>query len=150
MKKIYDFFYKLAAIVFVFGLLYMFYHVSIDGNVLQSITSFAIGATIAVVLVSLAHISHSSDDNMYEVAIADLQNQLREAENNYDLMRISNQSLYNDKHILEKDVERQAGIIEELTTKYQQIIIEVDSLKAERIRLKTIGTRTIDDKGKIV
>lgn len=149
MKKLYSFIYYFAAILFTVGLLYFFFHIMFAGNVWQSISAFAIGATVSALIIALVVTAHNAEENMYEVAVANLQKQVNDAENNYDLMRAANQSLFNQNKILEDDVNRQAGIIAEMATKNSALFLELDQLKAERVRL-TMGTSKIDPKGKIV
>lgn len=149
MKKLYNFFYGASATVFVFGLLYFFYHVLAGGNLWQSLASFFIGATIASVLMGLLAMARNSEDNMYELAMVDLQKQLKDAENNYDLMRQANQSLQKDKDLLRADINRQANIICDMANKNNKLFIDLDIAKAKLLRA-SIGTSKIDPKGNIV
>ena len=138
---------KGAAWIMVIGLLYFFVQTMLSGNVWQSILSLCIGATIGIVVTSLLVTAHKAEDNMYEVAVANLQKQLTDAESNYDLMRIANQSIQKDKELLQADIQRQAEIIAELVTKHNKLYLENDMLKAKQIR---IGGSSINSSGKIV
>lgn len=149
LAKFTSFLYNAAAVFIIIGLLYFFYQIIIAGNILQSILSFCVGAVIAAVILSLTVISGRSEDRMYEMLVADLQKQVKEAENNYDLMRLSNLSLQKDKDNLNADIERQAGIIAEMVSKYNKLYVENDKLKVERMR-SNISASRIDEKGKIV
>jgi len=148
MKKLTNFFYNSACIGIVLGLLYFFYHVAIQGNWWQSLASFFIGATIGALIVALlAAVGRSEDGSYYEAALIDCNTNLKTAENNYDLMRLANQSLQKDKDILTADVNRQAEIIAELVTKHNKLYLENDALKANNVRT---GGLSIDSDGKIV
>ncbi len=149
LKKLVRFLNGLAAFVFVAGLMYFFYQIIIAGNLWQSMASFCIGASVAVIIISLAVMAGRNEDGMYEVAIADLQKQVTDAENNYDLMRQANQVMQKENDILLKDVERQAKIIADMATKNNKLFIELDMAKARLLR-SNIGSSKIDPKGKIV
>ena len=138
-----------AAWVMAIGLIYFFAQLMFSGNVWQSLLSFGVGATVSAIIISLLVTAHNSDDNMYEVAVANLQKQLKDAGHNNDLMRLANQSLQKDKDILNADVNRQAKIIADLATKNLGLYIDLDMAKAKLTRLN-IGTSQIDEKGKIV
>lgn len=149
MKKFTSIFIGTASGIIILGLLYFFLKIMFAGNLWQSLLSFCVGAVIAAVILSLAVISGRSEDRMYEMLVADLQKQVKEAENNYDLMRLSNLSLQKDKDNLNADIERQAGIIAEMVSKYNKLYVENDKLKVERMR-SNISASRIDEKGNIV
>ena len=149
MKKFTSIFIGTASGIIILGLLYFFSQIMFAGNLWQSLLSFCVGAVIAAVILSLAVISGRSEDRMYEMLVADLQKQVKEAENNYDLMRLSNLSLQKDKDNLNADIERQAGIIAEMVSKYNKLYVENDKLKVERMR-SNISASRIDEKGNIV
>lgn len=144
LKKLVRFFYGVAAFVFVAGLMYFFYQIILAGNLWQSMASFCIGASVAVVIISLA-MAGRNEDGMYEVAIADLQKQVTDAENNYDLIKQANQVMQKENDILLKDVERQAKIIADMATKNNKLFIELDMAKARLLR-SNIGSSKIDPK----
>jgi len=149
MKKFTSIFIGTASGIIILGLLYFFLQIMFAGNLWQSLLSFCVGAVIAAVILALAVISGRSEDRIYEMLVADLQKQVKEAENNYDLMRLSNLSLQKDKDNLNADIERQAGIIAEMVSKYNKLYVENDKLKVERMR-SNISASRIDEKGNIV
>ena len=138
-----------AAWVMVIGLVYFFARLMFSGNVWQSILSFGVGATVSAIIISLIVTSRNAEDKMYEVAVENLQRQLKDEENNYNLMKLANQSLQKDKDILTADVNRQAHIIADLATKNRGLYIDLDMAKAKLARLN-IGSSKIDPKGNIV
>jgi hypothetical protein len=121
----------------------------LSGNVWQSLFSFCIGATISAIIISLLVTAHQSEDGMYELAIADLEKQVKDSENNYDLMRQANQSLQKDKDELNIRLKRQAQIICNLDNRISHQYIELDKAKAQLVRAG-IGSTSIDSKGNIV
>lgn len=138
-----------AAWVMAIGLIYFFARLMFAGNVWQSILSFSMGATVSAIIISLIVTSRNSEDKMYEVAIENLQRQLKDEENNYNLMKLANQSLQKDKDILRADINRQANIICDMANKNNKLFIDLDIAKAKLLR-SNIGTSKIDEKGNIV
>lgn len=147
MKKFNFSFTSIIGIIIVCGLFYFLYQVIVSGNVLQSIAASIIGGIIGTLAMSLMFGARDSEDKMYEVAIADLQKQLTEEQDNYNLMRQANQTLYNDKFLLEEDVKRQAKIISELADKLQ---IKDDAERARFARCSPISKVKIGENGKII
>ncbi len=150
MKKFYHNLNTTLSVIILFGLLYFGVKLVFSGHILQSILALTIGATLGMIVMALIAGAHNTDDNMYEVAIVNLQNQIKESENNYDLMRSANSQLQQEKNILELDIQRQAQIIADLAGKNSALKIDLDAVKARLVRCSGISSTKIDSRGNLI